>query len=1093
MAVTSSGRIQVDIKYRGQDDTKKASQSAAKNIDRTRKSAKKAGKEIEDAGKKGSKGFLGLERGVVAVADTLGILSQGASAFTGMIGGLIASASEAAANIARLEFAFGGLDEGMMKAAQTGHQIGLDALGRMATTAKLAGVEINFTAQQIETIGKMATVMGIDSDKGFQMVTKAIADAEPAALKQLGIFIDTTEAQKAYAKQQGITQETMGHTDRQAAALNAVMKELNRTVVSGGAAFGKLDHAQRQAGDVLSLLKAKFLVPIAEKLASNVIFLLEEVGIQGRNAGIKIGEGFMQADRAFENTLLDISRISGGFDEIQGRIHKLRTDAALGDPNLPGFSKNVIKHAKSVFSMKAKIVAQEGKLQSIQLKRSKLAKHIADMTGEVKGHLSFNVAMFEKLKGLTQKTREELILMIHNAKDLPKHLQFLSRFQTKRRWFPGVHHDLDRLARVLGEGLHQIAEENKILITQQGALLEKEEALAGTMKIQKGLKAELTAQQEKLLILVKRMFIDEEQIERLTRSRLARSLAAERAILGLLTNKSMILVGIGNKNRLIFNTKKAIFEMERKAAVAKIREDLDRIKRDGMELRVLRAKARVRYEQLTGKSVATGRKGYAGQLDQWEGWKKAGVMTPSMKQQYAILLAQAAAAKSAYAAYSSVIGTNAAAQSSVMKQLEMWSKVQFKAPRGRGGARKKEPAFKAPSIEDVDRAKNLLTVLKAYEGIERATSDEEKKRTTRAKIALAIKTVELEVTRSLQKLSATSAEMEEGILKIKKRRKLTAKEISDIEIARGKIQAARLGHLINEESRLQFLRAKELALITAIDEAARKRFLEKLKALRSELAIESVLAAARADHIRYLARIHELKKKGLKDDEATTLNLQAQFKLREAMFDTWAQNTQGAITMGLRMDEIVRKYAEMSAKSKESGDVSLMTSQKFVKSTAMLLQAVNSQSKQINKTINAFQGASKQGALGYMKATTSAIAVGGQLAASIVEDEKTKAAILGVSELAASFASYPDPVGIASHAMASAMYFAIAGTAGKGSVAGSETTPTQVTADGGTSEEMSPGTTIININAPVIGGSDQEIGKKLGEWLGGNAGSGFGG
>ena len=191
MAVTSSGRIQVDIKYRGQDDTKKASQSAAKNIDRTRKSAKKAGKEIEDAGKKGSKGFLGLERGVVAVADTLGILSQGASAFTGMIGGLIASASEAAANIARLEFAFGGLDEGMMKAAQTGHQIGLDALGRMATTAKLAGVEINFTAQQIETIGKMATVMGIDSDKGFQMVTKAIADAEPAALKQLGIFQPT--------------------------------------------------------------------------------------------------------------------------------------------------------------------------------------------------------------------------------------------------------------------------------------------------------------------------------------------------------------------------------------------------------------------------------------------------------------------------------------------------------------------------------------------------------------------------------------------------------------------------------------------------------------------------------------------------------------------------------------------------------------------------------------------------------------------------------------------------------------------------------------------------------------------------------------
>jgi len=65
-------------------------------------------------------------------------------------------------------------------------------------------------------------------------------------------------------------------------------------------------------------------------------------------------------------------------------------------------------------------------------------------------------------------------------------------------------------------------------------------------------------------------------------------------------------------------------------------------------------------------------------------------------------------------------------------------------------------------------------------------------------------------------------------------------------------------------------------------------------------------------------------------------------------------------------------------------------------------------------------------------AAKSGIAAGKALAISVVDDTRTQAGILGAFEVGASLASYPDPVGMATHALAAAQYFAVAGGGGGG-------------------------------------------------------------
>ena len=107
----------------------------------------------------------------------------------------------------------------------------------------------------------------------------------------------------------------------------------------------------------------------------------------------------------------------------------------------------------------------------------------------------------------------------------------------------------------------------------------------------------------------------------------------------------------------------------------------------------------------------------------------------------------------------------------------------------------------------------------------------------------------------------------------------------------------------------------------------------------------------------------------------------------------------------------------------------------------------------------------------------------GAVTASVVDGEKTKAAILGVMELALVAASFPDPAKMAAHGAAAAIYGGIAGglfgggaATSAGAAPGGLTTTTGTTAQG--QQQQGAGTTtVINFVAPLA--TRYEIGKSV--------------
>ena len=115
--------------------------------------------------------------------------------------------------------------------------------------------------------------------------------------------------------------------------------------------------------------------------------------------------------------------------------------------------------------------------------------------------------------------------------------------------------------------------------------------------------------------------------------------------------------------------------------------------------------------------------------------------------------------------------------------------------------------------------------------------------------------------------------------------------------------------------------------------------------------------------------------------------------------------------------------------------------------------------------------------------TSGVIGAIGAVTASVVDGEKTKAAILGVMELALVAASFPDPAKMAAHGAAAVIYGGIAGglfgggaATSSGAAPGGLTTTTGTTAQG--QQQQGAGTTtVINFVAPLA--TRYEIGKSV--------------
>lgn len=156
-------------------------------------------------------------------------------------------------------------------------------------------------------------------------------------------------------------------------------------------------------------------------------------------------------------------------------------------------------------------------------------------------------------------------------------------------------------------------------------------------------------------------------------------------------------------------------------------------------------------------------------------------------------------------------------------------------------------------------------------------------------------------------------------------------------------------------------------------------------------------------------------------------------------------------------------------------------------------EAVGSNGEQIVDMLAQMEAAMSQGGKAWVGAVDSAIGVAGTLAAAVVADEQSKAIILGLMETAHAIAAFAteDYVGGAMHSIAAGLYFAAAGdkkASAKASSGGGSKRPSVARPPPGSDTK---GRTIINVNAPIIGGSPGEIATGLNKLSQGNSGTGF--
>ena len=1089
MAVTSSGKIEIGVNIKGVDGTGKATKNAVKNIRGVEKAQKRAGK---------------ASSALTKTAFRFNMITEAAGKVAQAVGAVAAEMKKQAEVVASAERAFGSYDKALEALANTGGAMSIGTFSKFSNILQQTGLDIEITQEQIDKIGSLAASMGKDSDEAFELFAQSIAKGNTRGLQSIGIFANMEVEMRRVSKATGKSTEEFTHLDRQALALDIALRGVEDAAVRGGSAFGQMDQAGRNLGNAFDEVMANTLVPLGEFFAGNINMLFDEFGTKGAHAGVKISASVDQLAQGVGQLAGDISTTARELQSFvqAGEAAERRNAELLTTSEIIGKINKAEQEAQKAANDNLESLAKERKIRSsIMALNKRAAKLEQDLTKKQEAARNTVTARFKNFQALQEKRLQRIAEL--QAVNQRREEQGLARSRSVEGLIAEKKEEMQKAEREAGA----IINEQTVIRNKALAALEKQEENLEQMR-----KTE-TTEREALRKIQKSSEQIADEHNNLVNKRLGILKAihsvtmqqAQRGISQLQTLKDMMQV-----------------DQERLGATAKGTKEIQTLERDLFNMRALEAQRQAQRN----KMELTAELAKARNMEQQAAakWKEAGAQTRQAKNEIAI--AQRMKARGAQELQGVDVDefiANKQRELSILKETEKASKAAFFAQddftkstkqaleiatrlsaytmnrpeetfatmrrRKRSAGAAADPALELPDAPKVDKEAALLALRRERLSLAENVTDAQKLANLQEESAIALAAEKLRIKKEEAQMTAhvTAALEASG-----KAGELTAEEAARLKANSDAFEQAEKDQKKINEKRLELLSDQRIKKEKDLQKAIQERFKQDLAAITQQLNAQSAIQAAEQLHIERLEKINDLKARGLDADRATTLEIQSQAQKRLAMFDQFGQNTEGAIQMALSMDSIVAKYSQMEGAAQQAGETSLTAGQQFVKSTAMFMQAVNQQSQQINDVITAFKQASEESGESYQKAIGGAIAVGGKLAAAVIEDERTKAAILGASELAASFASYPDPVGMTSHGIAAAMYFAIAGSAGKGKAAATETEPPQVTAQGGAEEQMQPGTTIININAPVLSGTGAETGAMLGEWMEGAKGAGFG-
>lgn len=1110
MGVVSSGDIKITLKHTGIDDTGKATKSVTGNLSKVEKHQKRVAKGARSWAKVGTKNLTKM-------AFRFNMITDAASKVAGAIGSTVAQIKEQAQTVAQAEAAFGSYDAAMQKLAQTGGAMSIGTFSKFSTILQRTGLDINLTQQQIDKMGAMAASMGVDSDEAFEKFARSVAKGNTRGLESLGIFANMEIELREMAKASGRSTDSFTHQERQAMTLKIAMRELENATIDGGQAFAQMDQAGRNMSNAMDQLKQRVLVPLGNYLAGNINILFETFGATGVKSGVQVTAEIKQLRKAVGALGPEIDRAAVAYKKFlrSGEDARRRTEELTALSSIVG---EIHKAEKEIEQAKEKQIASGQQRKNVEAQIKKLTQDAA------------------KLEERMQKTRDDAVKMqraridqlaaerkaledreaqaraeAENAKGINEQMRTRANHMKAFRELRSKGH---ANALAAGKAINELrekerqAEEGLTDVKKKKAELEQRSLDLNNSLPALAQAAKHIAEQHNLV--VKRRIGLFNVLRKATKSTAAKALQEMRATLALMKadrkmygNRFASLKSIQKLEATIFATQRAAQLAQTKANIAAVTQEIAKLTAMQAQTKQLAAQQRSRLASLRASVLFA--KLSAKITGKQSKKKKPGLLgdfSPSGLAAFGRAASAAAARKELARLDKERKTVDAAANASRrrLRVLQNMAKQLLKGvgrkPRGTGKGRESivpddKTSFdvvtgleqrrlaiqkqrlelhklEAQAVEHVSIKERFAAINREKEHAKRVINQQHDEKMAKNKARV----IALNAERS-KRSGKEQQHIDKVLLSLARERLVISKEaivateLADAKARQGKVELAK---------------------------AARAEISQKLHAAKVEMGLIGPMQAARAKEIDGKKEILRLQALGMSQTQREIMLEQIRAEKRSAAFSELFGAMGRAVGMASNIDQIAQKYATLGDASGKAGELQLSASQSALKSTASFLQAFQQNSDAMNKTITLFQTANQKGLKGYAAATESAITVGGQLAASVIDDEQTKAAVLAAMEGAAAIAAFASGniVGGIGHTVAAGLYAGVAGTAKQGSSVPSETEPAQVRAEGG-QMETGPGQMIVNINAPVISGTQAETGALIGQWIDEAQGAGFGG
>ena len=384
------GKIENRLTIQGVDNTAKAISSAQKGLKKVRDEAKGTQNELKKANKTTDDWLGKLTGGAFAYNE----ISEAAGRVGGQISSVAAFMDDAVKHTQMLTLAFGDLDTAYETAAATGFAFSMEGLAQGVNMLKRANVPIQLTGDQLEKISKLAISMGIDGNEGLTKFAEAIAKGETASLEQLGIFIKSEEVIGNYAKKHNIATGALTQHTKQMIVAKAALKELDAAQVSTNANADAWEQSTNKLDTAWSAFKSNVIAPVAGGVAE-VLAWVTPGSISSMEKGsavaIEIGQSLQGHLKALDsiNNLID-ERAKKARDAAKANLDMQASETGLtGEPTYAALVAQVAKETKAASDtlkeFNTEVKTQEGVIKSAKnALENNVVKPISDAREAIK-------------------------------------------------------------------------------------------------------------------------------------------------------------------------------------------------------------------------------------------------------------------------------------------------------------------------------------------------------------------------------------------------------------------------------------------------------------------------------------------------------------------------------------------------------------------------------------------------------------------------------------------------------------------------------------------------------------------------------------